>query len=144
MVIFGTGVVTGGLLVRQTILTKNPHAARSPRLQPTSPGGMRMEFLRRVERELDLTPAQQQKIDKILSTSQERTKKIMEPVSPLLREEMQLTRENVRAALTPAQRARFDKLVKAQQRPREAKRGGKNRQSGISTNLPATNPAPAQ
>lgn len=155
MVIFGTGVITGGLLVRQTSLKKparSAHGEKQGRATPASPNSLRMEFLRRVEREFDLTPEQHDKIDKILSASQERTKKIMEPVNPRIKEEMQATREAVRTALTPEQRARFDELVKAQLRPRDAKRGKGGAMNGTNsalhaaalTNSVQTNAAPAQ
>lgn len=62
MVIFGTGVVTGGLLVRHEIPGRERRPQRgSPTVhvvQPSAAGVMRIEFLRRLERELALTPEQ--------------------------------------------------------------------------------------
>ena len=120
LVIFVTGVVTGGLLAIYTgrsFITRpqHPNAARPAQ----SAGGMRLEFLRRMQRDLDLTPEQREHIDKILKESQERTRKIMEPVSPALRDEFQHTKEEFRQILTSEQRARFDELFKHQQRPHE-------------------------
>src|SRR5262249_42076634 len=67
IVIFGTGVVTGGLLVRQTTLSLLPHPAPSMtatrQFPPGSVGGVRLEFLRRAERELNLTFDQREQID---------------------------------------------------------------------------------
>jgi Spy/CpxP family protein refolding chaperone len=77
---------------------------------------MRIEFLRRMERELDLTPAQRDPIDKILQDGQDRMKKLMETVEPRRREEFKKTVEEFRTALTPEQRQRFDAVVKEQQR----------------------------
>jgi Spy/CpxP family protein refolding chaperone len=126
MVIFGTGVVTGGLLVRNSQHTQfqPPQRTNNPprQFQPNYAGGVRVEFLRRAERELDLTPDQRERIDKIIAASQERTKKIMEPVTPLMREEIKRTKEEFREALTPEQRQRFDELLKQQQRPRDQHR----------------------
>jgi len=126
MVIFGTGVVTGGLLVRnsQRAQFQPPQRTNNPprQFQPNYAGGVRVEFLRRAERELDLTLDQRERIDKIIAASQERTKKIMEPVSPLMREEIKRTKDEFREALTPEQRRRFDELLKQQQRPREQRR----------------------
>jgi Spy/CpxP family protein refolding chaperone len=122
MVIFGTGVVTGGLLVKYSNASRAPHphsSAPGRPAQPISPNGMKLEFLRRAERELNLTPEQRERIDKLISGSQERTKKILEPVTPKLREDLKQTKEEFRAVLTPEQQARFDELVKQQQRPRE-------------------------
>ncbi len=121
MVIFGTGVVTGGLLVRHVELAHLPRVQRpaSP-LRPVSvpsPGGMRLDLLRRMQRELELSPEQRERIDKILKESQERSKKIMEPVAPDLRQELQRTKEQFREVLRPDQRARFDELLKHPQRP---------------------------
>jgi len=123
MVIFGTGVVTGGLLVRfadrEEHRPKRPAPNASHPAQPASPGGVRLEFLRRVQPELGLTAEQRDRIDKLLKESQERTKKLMEPIQPRLREEVQKTKDEFREVLTPAQQVRFDELLKQQQRPRE-------------------------
>lgn len=124
MVIFGTGVVTGGLLVRnsqrvQFLPPQRPNNNFPRQVQPNSAGGVRVEFLRRAERELDLTAEQRGRIDKLIAASQERTRKIMEPVSPHMREEVQRTKEEFREALTPEQRLRFDDLLKQQQHPRD-------------------------
>ena len=124
VVIFGAGVVTGGLLVRYSVPTPTrpsrvggPQANRS--VQPISAGGLRIEFLRRVERDLDLSPDQREQVDKIISASQERSKKIMEPVTPKIREELQQTKEQFRAVLNPDQKIRFDELLKQQQQQRQ-------------------------
>jgi Spy/CpxP family protein refolding chaperone len=125
MVIFGTGVITGGLLVRYSNSNRPPHPHGSPAtrpLQPISASGMKLDFLRRAERELNLTSEQRERVDKIITASQERTKKILEPVTPKIREDMKQTKEEFRAVLTPDQQARFDELLKQQQRPRDPRR----------------------
>jgi len=125
MLIFGTGVVTGGLLVRNSTRMQAHHAntasvARPPQPFPTfSANGVKIEFLRRMERDLNLSTEQRERIDGILTESQERTRKLMEPVAPQLREELQQTKERFRAALTPIQREAFDAMLKQQQRPRD-------------------------
>ncbi|SPE59162.1 conserved hypothetical protein [Verrucomicrobia bacterium] len=119
MVIFGTGVVTGGLLVRFTGVpldhrqTGLPPRPPSPAITPA--GGMRLDFLRRMGRELNLSPEQRERIDAILRESQERSKKIIEPVSPQLREEVKKTKAEFIEVLTPEQRKRFADLAKQQQ-----------------------------
>ena len=119
MVIFGTGVVTGGLLVRfveHSRAHRPQHVANAPHpAQPSPAAGSRIDLLRRLERELDLTPEQREPIDKIIKEGQERTKKLMETVEPRRREEFKRTMEEFRVALTPEQRTRFDELVKQQQ-----------------------------
>ena len=119
MVIFGAGVVTGGLLVgfSQHDRDRRPqHLVNASRpAQPPSAGGTRIEFLRRMQRDLNLTAEQREPIDKIIKEGQERTKKLMETVEPRRREEFKRTMEEFRVALTPEQRTRFDELVKQQQ-----------------------------
>jgi protein CpxP len=119
MVIFGTGVVTGGLLVQHVQHGRDRRPQRPVNAvrpaQPSSPGAMRFEFLRRMERELDLTPQQREPIDRILQEGQERMKKLMDTVEPRRREELKKTIEEFRAVLTPEQRKRFDDLQKQQQ-----------------------------
>ena len=126
MVIFGAGVVTGGLLVRYSEGIGGRHQPRSAvagrPAQPLSAGGMRLEFLRRLERDLSLTSGQRERIDAIMKESQERVKKLMEPVNPKIREEVQRTREEFREVLTPEQRVRFDELLKKQQKQQQRSR----------------------
>lgn len=126
VVIFVAGVVTGGLVVRhsaQAPAPVRPHNAGAARLAPPySAGGLRLEFLRRAERELRLNPDQREHIDKILQASQERTRKLMEPVAPELRAELERTKDEFLEVLTPEQRTRFEVLVKKQQqRPHDAR-----------------------
>jgi hypothetical protein len=120
MVIFGAGVVTGGLLVRHSESIRAPRAPRGAVVnrpgQPLSAGGMRLDFLRRAGRELNLTPEQRERLDKIIKESQERTRKV---TSPFLREELQRTRTEFREVLTPEQRPRFDELLKHQQQQQQ-------------------------
>jgi hypothetical protein len=140
MLIFGTGVITGGLLVRHSDRVRPvrpPARPTAPRnVQPPTPQVMRLEFLKRVERDLDLTPEQQQQADKLIKESQERSKKITEPVAPLLREELQRTREAFRALLTPEQRVRFEELLKHPQHPRDPHRPGATNSPAALTNSP--------
>ena len=145
MVIFGTGVVTGGLLVRHVESRGVRHPQRAVGIvrpaQP-SPGVMRIEFLRRMERDLDLTPEQRDPIDKILKEGQERMRKLMETVEPHRREEFKKTLEEFRAVLTPEQRQRFDALVKQQQqRGREQRKAPPLREHPLQT--PPSGNAPA-
>ena len=117
IVIFGTGVLTGALATRfytpYTARSHRPWVAGRP--EGSSPGGMRLEFLRRIQRTLDLTPQQSESIDRILKQSQERTHKIMEPIVPQMHEELQRAKAEFRQVLTPAQQVRFDDALKQQQ-----------------------------
>ncbi len=97
---------------------------------------MRLEFLRRIQRELDLSAEQQERIDKVLKQSQERTRKIMEPVVPQLPQELQRAKAEFREVLTPDQQGRFDELLKLQ-RFKEHRSSGRGQPS--LTNAPVTN-----
>lgn len=141
MVIFAAGVLTGGVLAWR--LEQANFMRRSHRVnQLTSPGSWRFEFLRRAQRELDLSPEQRQLVDKILKQSQERTRAIMEPVSPQIRAEMLRTKNEFRKILTPEQQQRFDELLKRPGHSREPRRpsgpSGKKRlpKANLSTNAP--------
>jgi hypothetical protein len=140
VVIFGAGVLTGALVTQYTLL----NAPRQPRAglgfragEFGSPGGMRLEFLRKIQRELDLNRQQQERIDALLRQSQERTRKIMEPIGPQLRQELQHAKAEFREVLTAPQQERFDQLLKQQQRFKEHRPGG--RQESILTNTSTTN-----
>ncbi len=116
MVIFAAGVVTGGILtwrLQQANLMRRTHRPA----ELSTPAGWRLEFLRRAQRELDLSPDQREKVDKILKQSQERTRDILEPVSPQLRAEMQRTKEEFRSVLSADQQAKFDEILKKPLRP---------------------------
>src|SRR5258708_1530597 len=103
-----------------------------------SPGGMRLEFLRRVQRDLSLTAEQRERIDKILKQSQERTRKVMEPVSPQLHEELLRAKGEFREVLTPDQQLRFDEVLKQQQRWKEQRRSSEHSEPTL-TNTVLTN-----
>jgi len=123
MVIFGAGVITGGLLVSRTSEARKPRANRpvpanttnAPvrMMQNVTPSQLqRMEFLVRANRELDLTPDQRQRIERILREGQERTRALWETISPDVRKEMQLVRERIKVELTPEQRRHFEELMR--------------------------------
>jgi Spy/CpxP family protein refolding chaperone len=142
MVIFGTGVLTGALVLRYSarfdyVRPQRPGFFGSRSAEFGSPGGMRLEFLRRMQRDLDLTPEQRERIDKVLKQSQERTRKVMEPVVPQLHQELQRAKTEFREVLTPGQQDRFDELLKLQQRFREHRPS--SRQEPSLTNSAATN-----
>lgn len=145
MLIFGTGVVTGGLLVQHSFHSRparaQQRAAMGQRLVPaSSPAAWsRMELLRRTQRDLDLTPEQRQSIERILKEGQERMKKLAESIEPRRRQELHRTLQEFREALTPEQRVRFDQLLKQQQRARKAAPVRQQSAPG----LPASNSVPA-
>ena len=103
LVIFVAGMVTGGLATKR--LQPEPAAIKAP------PSLQRFDLLRRMEKRLDLTAQQQERIGQIVHESQERTKKAWEQVRPLIREEFQRVQDRIRGELTPEQSKKFDKLL---------------------------------
>jgi hypothetical protein len=141
MLIFGAGVVTGGLLVKHTVLAQAPKEPRNNGrpFMDRSPALLRVDFLRRAERELNLSREQKEQADKIIGESQERTRKLIEPISPQIREELEQTKEQFRGLLTADQKMRFEEMLKQQNRPREQRRPGHSTE-GPQKQVPAGEP----
>ncbi len=153
VVIFGAGVITGGLLVNYvqhsnpkpqrpklvatttTSAVARPAATNAPpvmaetnKLRP--PEILSKQFLQQLDESLQLKPAQREAIQKIISEGQN-----------LIRKAVQDSRLEIREVLTPEQRKQFDELVK---RPFRKPLYGTNAPVNISslTNPPSvsTNP----
>lgn len=121
VVIFGAGVVTGGLLVnyvqhshprnnlRRPAATAETHppatnqlprqaeATRPPRL----PEILSKPFLQRLDEELHLAPDEHEAIQKIINDGQNQMRKVVQD-----------SRLEIREVITPEQRKQFDELVK--------------------------------
>jgi hypothetical protein len=136
VVIFGAGVVTGGLLVNHAnharLRQLRAHLAAPAPAQPWSPPlrefprrpeqelqlsfeQRRMEFLLNATRELKLSPQQRERIEQHVRESQEQTRKLFDQVKPQIRKELADVTEKMRQELTPDQRKRFEELLKRQQ-----------------------------
>jgi hypothetical protein len=63
--------------------------------------------------ELDLTPEQVARLDRVFADSRERTRIINELVRPEMQAEIRHTRERILAELTPPQRRRFEELMRS-------------------------------
>jgi Spy/CpxP family protein refolding chaperone len=131
VVIFGAGVFTGGLLVDHVDRShqKNPHhppltagghvQTNSP-AQPGSPDfpmprlakEMGKQFVQQLNNTLKLTPAQHEKIEKIIADGQERNHEIWTNTAPKIWEVMQEVNQQIRAELTPEQLKPFEELLK--------------------------------
>ena len=127
MIIFGCGVVTGGLLVKVRIA--HPRAIKLESRTPSpnrnaavaTPGAppwqlQRKEFLDKMDRQLELTPDQRQRIDKVMHDSLDRTRPLWQQIAPQMRDEMRRVREDIRNELTPEQQKKFNDLLKAHPR----------------------------
>jgi hypothetical protein len=147
MVIFGAGVITGGLLVRHSTVHRpqRPPAATNAHPQAFTQAQLqRVEFLVRADRELDLTPIQRERVEKILRDGQETTRNLWDSVAPEIRKEVQLVRERIRVELKPEQRKRFEELMKKAQRPPRRDGATNAPKPEASPDLPlSTNPPPA-
>jgi Spy/CpxP family protein refolding chaperone len=125
LLIFVSGFVTGGLVTRhRTAQAQAPRSSPSPRSPggPFNPG----DFLKRMEKDLNLTTEQKTRIEAILVASQKRTQPMWDEFGPKLREEMHRTRDAIRAELTPEQQTKFDEL---RERGRRRDRDGKDREN---------------
>lgn len=139
LVIFCSGIVVGGLVAKKAIRLAQPqmqggvpHSSRSVwHLQ-------QREFLRRMEKEVNLSAEQKSRIENILKESQERTKGIREKIAPEMREELKKVREQMRAELNPDQQIKFEEAIKY--KPKEG--GRRQRTNFISTNVPLSPPKP--
>jgi hypothetical protein len=154
LVIFGTGVITGGLLVGysdrawrrpppEPALTEGPPpmaaapsagAARENRQPGLLPPSLRRDFVERLDRELNLSAEQREEIRRIVNEGQQRTREIW-------RLEWIATRQRIRAQLTPGQRIHFEQLLKPQ--PRDARRILAGDRPSTNSPEPDTVPAPA-
>ena len=121
MVIFACGVFTGVFVTR----TEPVSAAVSPapQIQSTLSNKVplpayaqlqqqRPEFLKRLDRQLELTPEQHDQMVKIMSASRERTGPLWEKIAPQMGDELKRVREEIRQVLTPEQRKKWAELNK--------------------------------
>ena len=120
IVIYGAGVISGGLLVNHVDHSRPRNLHRpetpvvsgssiSPTNTPGQPGSrsprlpemLSRQFLQRLDAELRLTPDQHEAIQKIITDGQN-----------LMHKTMQDARLEIREQLTPEQRSEFDEMVK--------------------------------
>ena len=136
LIIFGSGVITGGLLVKNTQPAKAP-LKRKEGSAPNAWVAQRLEFHKRIEKELDLQPDQKQKIEQVFRGSQERMKPFWEKVSPQLREEVARVETEIKTHLNPDQQKKFEELLKSRPRKQDKSPDEKRRHKGKETNAPS-------
>ncbi len=113
LLIFGAGVVTGGMLVRTRVVTARPAMAMPG--GPPGPGlwgQPRQQFVLRLNRQLDLTAGQTAEVDRILRGSHERMSRLWDPIAPQAREETRKVRDQIQSLLTPDQKTKFNRAFK--------------------------------
>ena len=104
LVIFATGVVTGGLLVSRTRQVQAGH--------PTQPFWSRFEVTRRAVSQLPLSPEQRTRIDDIIRDNQELIADYFRILEPDVQQVFHKMRERIGEELTPEQRGRFEELAR--------------------------------
>lgn len=134
VLIYGTGVVTGALV---TTLVERPHKAAKPPQQLNYNQFQRAEFLGRLQKQLDLTPEQHERIGHILRDSNQRTKPYWDPVAAKMKEEVRVVTEKIRGELTPEQSAKFDLEIKASRAPKKMDSDRKEKKAGTTNAPPA-------
>ena len=140
LVIFVAGIVTGATLVRIAQRPPwNPRRGENRVLYPANPvnpaipseprlpnaggqlqgGILGREFIQVLERQLELTSDQRERLGRIVAEGQERVRQLRSRIDPELRKELQQTKEQIRTVLTPEQREQFEQLMKRTQRRNE-------------------------
>ncbi|MGB6430229.1 MAG: hypothetical protein WBF06_06560 [Candidatus Acidiferrales bacterium] len=122
LVVFALGLALGML---GTYVVTTRVFARSG--DDHSPAAQRAQYIDRLDRELDLTDAQQKQIDGILTSVQARYEAIHQTVAPEYDQARQDGRAQIRQLLTPDQQPKFDdfmKRVDEERKAREAASGG--------------------
>ena len=139
IVIFGAGVITGGLLVNHVAHPAHPFSLKpsisKPSAYETLPPQVRPEilntdFVQQLNDKLNLNPKQSDQIRKIITQARQNTHDLWKLVAPQFQVVWHDTREQIRDVLTPDQRRKFELLMRQQRQLR--------RQS--STNAPPVTP----
>lgn len=116
LVLFFAGVLSGVMgqrLIEARQATQPPSNKRPfPGGPPMPWTGVRMSFMERLTKDLELTPDQAKKIDQIIKSSQERLRALWEPVAPKARAEMTNSHAAISAVLTPEQQKKMEELFK--------------------------------
>lgn len=131
IVIFGAGVITGGLLVNHVAHPAHPfnmfHPPKPSGAPPTiyenlppelRPRLLNTNFVQRLNDKLNLTPKQAEQIRKIIAQSQQNTHDLWKLVAPQFQLLWHDTSEQIKDVLTPEQRWEYDLLLKQQRQMR--------------------------
>ena len=123
LVIFGAGFVTGNVLNRISEQSKavapNPPRTAHPQQTLSLDQLRRLELMGRVQKDLDLSPDQRARIEKIIGDGQERIRDLWDQVAPDIHDEYEDVKKKFCDVLTPDQKKRFEDLMKQQLHPRK-------------------------
>jgi Spy/CpxP family protein refolding chaperone len=140
LVIFGAGLVTGSVLTRMSVA--KPATATRPGTPVKKPSQLRrVELMMQVQKELNLTPEQRERIEKIIGNGQERISDLWDQVAPEIQDEYDDVQINFYKELTPEQKNRFDELMKAHQQHRPGTPPHNASKALTQTNSPQPKPA---
>jgi hypothetical protein len=136
VVIFGAGVMTGGLLVNNVVvpspakdLQRPPGVATPPPQAPADnrdhdqppppdlpklrpPEMLGKQFVQQLDKTLHLTPEQRAAIGKIVAEGQEHNHELWTNVAPQMRRVLQDVRQQIREQLTPDQQKKYENMLK--------------------------------
>ncbi len=110
LAVFVAGFLCGGVTVHLTRF----HFPRRPVDGPAGVAGM---IVRRLDRELHLTPAQRTAIETAAVRAREEADRLMAPVRPQMTAVFDRLRDETRAVLDGDQRRRFDRMVEQRHPP---------------------------
>ena len=110
LAIFGAGVVAGLVTAKYTVASSQPSKWWKGEQSPLFI--QRREFFDRMKTELQLSPEQIQKIEKILKESQTRTAPLLDIIQPVLAEEYGKVKSDIRAVLTPEQKQKYEEMFR--------------------------------
>lgn len=119
-VIFIAGAASGALASRALAPRREPKQQIAPPLPVSSE--RRLDYLTRLDREVQLTPEQRQKVEAILAESQKRMKELWQQIEPQTRQEYQRTRKDISELLTPEQREKMKRMRHGKDRDKEKDR----------------------
>lgn len=125
VLLFTAGIATGMAVTRLRTRAKVRIEAEKRAPLPAI-AWQRYEFLRRAQRDLKLSDEQKTRIEARVKDSQERFRRLWEPIAPQAREEFEQLRAQIRTELTAEQQARFDELLKKSEKERRRVREGTN------------------
>jgi len=151
VVIFGAGVIVGGLLINHILLshprsahhpsaavagTNRPPARSADLLKPRPPELLSQQFVQQLDDVLQLTPPQREAIQKIITTGQEQNHGIWTNCAAQSRQVMSEVRQHIREQLNPDQIKPFETLLR-QMHPPARRPAGTNAPTQAVTNAPA-------
>ena len=128
LVIFVAGLVTGAIGVQRLLKPGGPR----PRPEVVHPWMLRDSFRVELERRLQLSPEQSERIERITREGQERVREISSLVAPEIQAELKAVREEIRETLTPEQRTKFEEILRTRRaRPGDIERPPGERRPGL-------------